>query len=54
MKDKLAQIFNTLKMVETKGDSTVIMADCMRSLAEIINSIPEEQKQEPATPSKEV
>lgn len=47
MKDKLTAIFNTLKMVETKGDSTLIMADCLRELADIINSIPDEQEQGP-------
>ena len=46
MKDKLTQIFNTLKQVETKGDSTVIMADCLRAVVEIINNIPDEEKGE--------
>ncbi len=43
MKDKLTAVFNTLKMVETKGDSTIIMADCLRELANIVNEMPEEQ-----------
>lgn len=46
MKDKLTAIFNTLKMVETKGDSTLIMADCLRELAQIINGIPKEGNEE--------
>lgn len=41
MKTQLTQIFNTLKMVETRGDSTVTMADCLRALADIINSMPD-------------
>ena len=44
MKEKLIAIFNTLKMVETRGESTLIMADCIRELANIINSIPEESE----------
>lgn len=42
MKDRLIVIFNTLKEVETKGDSTLRMADCLRELANVINSMPEE------------
>ncbi len=44
MKDKLTAVFNTLKMVETRGESTLMMADCLRELASIINSIPEESE----------
>lgn len=44
MKDKLIAVFNTLKMVETKGESTLYLADCMRELANIINSIPTENE----------
>jgi hypothetical protein len=43
MKDKLTVLFNTMKQIETKGESTVIMADCLREIVSIINSIPEEQ-----------
>jgi len=39
MKDKLTAVFNTLKIVETKGDSTLIMADCLRELAKLINEM---------------
>lgn len=45
MKDKLIQIFNVLKTIETKGDSTVAMADCLRALADIVNSLPDESEQ---------
>ena len=43
MKERLTAIFNTLKEIETKGDSTLIMADCLRELANVINSMPVEQ-----------
>ena len=46
MKDRLTTIFNALRNVETKGDSTLIMADCLRELANVINSIPEESEPE--------
>lgn len=45
MKDNLTAVFNTLKMVETHGDSTLIMADCLRELANIINSLPTESEE---------
>ena len=44
MKDKLTALFTAMKQIETKGDSTVIMADCLREIVSIINSIPEEQE----------
>ena len=44
MKEKLTAVFNTLKYIETKGDSTLMMADCLRELANVINSMPEESE----------
>ena len=46
MKEKLIAIFNTLKMVETKGDSTLVMADCLRELAQVINTVENEPRKE--------
>lgn len=46
MKERLLVVFNTLKMVETKGESTLVMSDCMRELAKIINSMESEEKDE--------
>lgn len=43
MKDQLTRIFNALKQVETKGDSTVIMADCLKGLVAVIQSIDKEE-----------
>ena len=44
MKDKLIAIFNTMRGIETKGDNTLMMADCLRELANVINSIPTERE----------
>lgn len=44
MRDRLAQIFNALQSVETKGQSTLILADCMRELLNIIQEMDKEQK----------
>ena len=47
MKDRLVTIFNAMNGIETKGESTLIMADCLRELANVINSIPPEESEEP-------
>ena len=44
MKEKLIAIFNTMQRIETHGESTLMMADCIKELANVINSIPEEKK----------
>lgn len=44
MKEKLIAIFNTMQNIETHGNSTLMMADCIRELAVVIDSIPEEKK----------
>ena len=44
MKERLTAIFNLMQRIETKGDSTLFMADCIRELASVINSMPEESE----------
>lgn len=43
MRERLTAIFNTLKEIETKGDSTLMMADCLRELTNVINPMLVEQ-----------
>ena len=43
MKKQLIDIFELMKRIETKGESTVFMADCLKALADIINSMPDEK-----------
>ena len=45
MKEKLILIFNNLKMVETKGDSTVLMADCLKALVAFIQEMPDDTEE---------
>lgn len=45
MKDRLTAIFNLMQRIETKGESTLFMADCIRELANIINSMPDESEE---------
>ena len=38
------KLYNTLKLVETRGDSTVTMADCLRFLGQLIEKSKEKKK----------
>lgn len=44
MKEELMAIFNTMKMIETRGESTLMMADCLRELARILNESDKESE----------
>lgn len=46
MKQQLIDIFELMRKIETKGDSTIYMADCLRALVGVINSIPQEKESE--------
>lgn len=40
--EQLARIYNTLLNVSTRGEDTLIMADCIRALERVIKQIDEE------------
>lgn len=44
MTDDLVKLYNTLKLVETRGDSTVTMADCLRFLEQLIERSKEQNE----------
>ena len=44
MRDRLATIFNALNNIPTKGEATLIMADCLRELLAIINELDKEEE----------
>lgn len=46
MKDRLQMIFNTLRAIETKGDSTILMRDCLVGLSTILQELYEAEKTE--------
>lgn len=46
MKERLTAIFNAMQTIETKGESTLAMADCIRSLYQIIQEMEKEQANE--------
>lgn len=46
MRQQLIDIFELMRKVETKGDSTIYMADCLRALVGVINSMTTESEEE--------
>ncbi len=36
---QLQRIYNTLNLISTKGEDTLVMADCLRALQELAQSI---------------
>lgn len=49
MKEKLVKLYNTLALIETKGESTKIMAQCLQFIENEVKAI----DQQPAEPAKE-
>lgn len=46
MGENLQKLYNTLLMIETKGESTKIMSECLRFTEQLINEAREAQKGE--------
>lgn len=43
MDQKLQKLYNTLLLVETKGESTKIMGECLRYIEQMLKELVEEQ-----------
>ena len=41
--EQLARIYNTLLTVNTKGEDTLVMADCLRALRQEVEAIQQEE-----------
>lgn len=37
--EQLARIYNTLLNISTKGEDTLVMADCLRALEQVVKQI---------------
>ena len=46
MRDRLAMIFNALNNVEARGQSLLIVADCIRELQSVIQEMDKEAQDE--------
>lgn len=51
MEDKLRSLYNTLATIETRGNATITMADCLRYLEQLIA---DEQSKQNSSEGKEV
>lgn len=44
MKENLQKLYNTLALIETKGENTKIMADCLRYTEQLIQQAPDSKQ----------
>lgn len=44
IKEELTKLYNTMIVIETKGENTKIMADCLRFLDQLVKQIPDESQ----------
>ncbi|MGF6375128.1 hypothetical protein M2140_000162 [Clostridiales Family XIII bacterium PM5-7] len=47
--EKLRSIYNTLLLIETKGQNTILMSACLSSLKEVLDGIVEQAQEAQAT-----
>lgn len=51
--EQLIRIHNTMFNINTKGEDTLIMSDCLRALQEVIQQIDKNNQPSPAATSPE-
>lgn len=44
MREELQKLYNTLSIIETKGESTIVMADCLKFVNQLIAKCKEEER----------
>lgn len=49
--EQLSRIYNTLLEISTKGEDTLVMADCLRALEQVVNQVIQHNQQRPQTPA---
>lgn len=54
MELELRKLYNTMLMIETKGESTKVMAECIRFTEQLINKVHEEETKKPEKVEAEV
>lgn len=53
MSEELQKLYNTLSIIETKGESTIVMADCLKFVNQLIAKCKEEEKSNKMEPNNE-
>lgn len=51
MKDNLTKLYNTMNLIETKGESTKIMAQCLAFLEGLISEVGNASKENVENPN---
>lgn len=42
IKEELTKLYNTMIIIETKGENTKVMADCLRFLDQLVKQMPDD------------
>lgn len=50
---QLNKIYNTLALIQTSGENTIIMGDCLRAMKELITEIGQQEIEEAVEEVKE-
>ena len=53
MREELQKLYNTLSIIETKGESTIVMADCLKFVNQLIAKCKEEENRCEMEPNNE-
>ena len=51
--EQLSRIYNTLLEISTKGEDTLVMADCLRALEQVVNQVIQHNQQRPQPDTSE-
>ena len=46
--EQLTRIYNTMLNIGTKGEDTLVMADCLRALEQVVRQVSQQQQAETA------
>lgn len=49
--EQLTRIYNTMLEVRTKGEDTLVMADCLRALEQVVTDVIKANNENSATPA---
>ena len=51
--EQLSRIYNTLLEISTKGEDTLVMADCLRAFQQVVNQVIQHNQQRPQPDTSE-
>ena len=51
---QLIRIYNGLCTIETKGENTIVMGECLKAMQQVVNSMQANMNKKPSEAEKEV